>query len=805
MKDDNVRSKVLPKETVKTLEHAEARIRANEWDVGAWLSLVGEAVKLSSLQNQLQRTGSSDQQQEQQEAVIQQARELYERFLEQFPSSGQHWKLYVDMEMRYKHYERVEKIFHRVLNPEPSKFSCPYLELWRGYITYVRVKSAAAAASAEGQLNVDNIISAYEFVLDVCGDDIDACSLWLEYIGTLKDIPVKEGDTFQEGQKIVKIRRAYQRAIGIPMANVSTIWRQYDQFENGLNKVLAKELLNKHSPRYMSARTVFAERKKYYDRVQRDLLAHPAAAEAAQQQPNRRRNVSSTLANQMIAWGKLIEYEKSNSQALDKEALDKRVAFTYNQALLNLYRSPQMWIDAAQYFLSQDDEVLGKSYYARALVALPNNLLVSFAYADALEKLSDIDGSLQVYERLIEKKGDACPPLVYIQLLRASCRARGLDAARKVFVRAIKAPKVSYHVFVASALMEFRVSKDARIARNIFQLGLKKFIDEPAFVLEYVNFLSHLNEDNNMRVLFERVLKSASDSPRTREIYQKFLNFEYESGGDLPSVEEIEKRFYESFPTDPTGVGVLVQRYRFLDLWPVSEPELSSFGTTQEHITALGGKTKSSAAASSSTATLGGSLQSVMDVASSTRAADRGDRRHSKKDSNYNRSLRAHLPMPPVKALEHVVKPDIDDMLEYRQEYAITNFYQYKPASVPVFKPSGVPKFVAAPAPQQQNILKNPSVEQLGGRAFLPSSEAFVGLVALANTLHPQALQHLPPIDESKLMAHFASLQMNAPSTDSASTIAGSSESTSSHPDNSLKRKSQDVYRHRRAAKLAKK
>jgi cleavage stimulation factor subunit 3 len=41
-------------------------------------------------------------------------------------------------------------------------------------------------------------------------------------------------------------------------------------------------------------------------------------------------------------------------------------------------------------------------------------------------------------------------------------------------------------------------------------LGLKRFKQQPDYLLSYVDFLTHLNEDNNTRVLFERILSSGS-------------------------------------------------------------------------------------------------------------------------------------------------------------------------------------------------------------------------------------------------------------------------------------------------------
>ena len=38
------------------------------------------------------------------------------------------------------------------------------------------------------------------------------------------------------------LRKAYQRAICIPLNNVESIWQEYNQFENGLNKMTVSPL-----------------------------------------------------------------------------------------------------------------------------------------------------------------------------------------------------------------------------------------------------------------------------------------------------------------------------------------------------------------------------------------------------------------------------------------------------------------------------------------------------------------------------------------------------------------------------------
>jgi len=136
-------------------------------------------------------------------------------------------------------------------------------------------------------------------------------------------------------------------------------------------------------------------------------------------------------------------------------------------------------------------------------------------------------------------------------------RAEGIKSARTVFKRAREDTRCKHHVYVAAALMEYYCTKDKNIAFRIFELGLKKFGDNPDYILCYIDYLSHLNgkelmcrkanlyvyytymlyiyscmlilyfiaEDNNTRVLFERVLSSGSLEPEKSVYVFSHLDF----------------------------------------------------------------------------------------------------------------------------------------------------------------------------------------------------------------------------------------------------------------------------------------
>lgn len=98
----------------------------------------------------------------------------------------------------------------------------------------------------------------------------------------------------------------------------------------------------------------------------------------------------------------------------------------------------------------------------------------------------------------------------YIQYMKFARRTEGIKSARAIFKRAREDPRSRCEIFVVAALMEYYCSKDPAVAFKIFELGLKKFGDRPEFALAYIDYLSHLNEDNNTRVLFERILTSGN-------------------------------------------------------------------------------------------------------------------------------------------------------------------------------------------------------------------------------------------------------------------------------------------------------
>lgn len=569
-------------------EKFENRILKNVYDTEAWLGLLTEV---------------------QARADIDKVREVFEKFLQKFPTSSRQWVQYAEYELKHENYDKVEAIFARCLRSVLS------VDLWKFYLNYVRRMNPIEKGSATSSQARATIAKAYEYVLNHIGLDKDAGTLWSDYLFFLKT-----GEThsaWEEQQKMDIMRKTYQRAICIPLNNVEHIWKEYDQFENALNKVTAKKFLQDRSPSYMTARTAVKEMRRFTDKINKNIIPTPPKWIKSEKE-------------QLSYWKEWIEWEMLNPLSLeDQSALSQRIIYAYKQAMMHLRYYPEIWFEAANYWVSikKDDDAV--SLLKTAMEVIPTSFLVHFAYAELQEhrkqytearkayesllqniqtqieeiekstvdevnilmKTSadnvsedenplDLDGEtreqLRIKEKELEKERTKIEEskrheinefsqaysLVWIMLMRFTRRTEGIKSARLIFSKARKSIYCTYHVFVASALMEYHCSKDQAIAGKIFELGLKNFIYNPEYVSQYLDFLIQLNDDNNTRALFERTLMSMP-ADKAKIVWEQFSKYE-NNYGDLTVIRKIDERRAKEYPEE-SFLSRFAERYSFLD------------------------------------------------------------------------------------------------------------------------------------------------------------------------------------------------------------------------------------------------
>lgn len=149
------------------------------------------------------------------------------------------------MELGLDNFVDAEQLFGRCL------MTVPNVKLWTVYLNYIRRRNDLNN-DASGQAR-RTITQSYEFVIDNIGVDRDSGNIWQDYVQFVKNGPGQIGGTgWQDQQKMDQLRKVYQRAIAIPMLTVNNLWKEYDQFEMGLNKMTVRTsnlvfLWNAHS------------------------------------------------------------------------------------------------------------------------------------------------------------------------------------------------------------------------------------------------------------------------------------------------------------------------------------------------------------------------------------------------------------------------------------------------------------------------------------------------------------------------------------------------------------------------------
>jgi cleavage stimulation factor subunit 3 len=145
-------------------------------------------------------------------------------------SQAEIWVAYAEMEIDADNFSAAELIFGK------SLLSVPDVKLWSVYLNYIR-RVNDLTTDIKGNARA-TISQAYDFVLANIGIDRDSGTLWQEYIQFLRNaLPGQLGGSgWQDGQKLDNLRKAYSKAVSVPMSSVAVLWKEYDQLEMALNK-----------------------------------------------------------------------------------------------------------------------------------------------------------------------------------------------------------------------------------------------------------------------------------------------------------------------------------------------------------------------------------------------------------------------------------------------------------------------------------------------------------------------------------------------------------------------------------------
>jgi cleavage stimulation factor subunit 3 len=324
------------------------------------------------------------------------------------------------MEMESDNFGAAEAIFGK------SLMTVPNVSLWTAYLNYIR-RMNDLRNDATGN-NRTTVSQAYDFVLNNIGVDRDSGIIWQEYMEFLRGIPgVIGGTSWQDGQKLDIMRKAYQRAIGVPMSTVSTLWKEYDQFETGANKMTARKYTTEQSPKYMTARSANTALENVTRGLDRSTIPKlpPAAGYEGHQE----------YMNQVELWKKWIAWEQEDPLVLKSDEPDvykKRVLYVYKQATMTLRFWPEIWVEAAEWSFTNKLDSDGLEFLTNGIAANPGSCLLTFKYAERLEKEVSVDQAKTPKERGEVVRAPFDQLLNYLYDLYKQVKAREAKELEKV-------------------------------------------------------------------------------------------------------------------------------------------------------------------------------------------------------------------------------------------------------------------------------------------------------------------------------------------------------------------------------------
>lgn len=535
-----LKRKRLATDTIGILED---RIAANPRDMPAWLDLISTIVRKEKLDE---------------------SRDIYERFLAMYPLSAEIWIEYITLEMDNGEFKRLEQLFGRCLTRLPN------LKLWNIYLTYVRRVNVLSSESDKVTEARTNIIKAFEFYLDHVGIDRESGNVWFEYLDFIKSKPATT--TWEEQQKNDLTRKIYRKAIGIPLNNLSILWTAYTNFEYSLNKATARKFINEKSGSCQNARQCQTVLENLMRGLDRSSVPKSGPRDEFQ----------------VRAWKKWIDWEKSNPLGTDnKSDTNKRLLYCLKQAVMSLQFVPEIWFLAAEYCF--DDPLLkteALQFLKDGLSLNPNSSLLAFRLAEYYEREADAEKMRTIYDEHIESLGKERQALVdaqgdaeaeptaeivklntqisiaYSVCMKAVKRFEGIKPGRMVFKKARNTGFATYHIYVASALMEFHHNKNPTVATNVFELGLKYCGSNAAYVQHYLDFLISLHDDTNARALFEKTIPLLGPSDAAALI-KSMIKFESDFG-EITSVVKLQDRLRQLNP-DTSPITIIADRFATSD------------------------------------------------------------------------------------------------------------------------------------------------------------------------------------------------------------------------------------------------
>jgi hypothetical protein len=438
-----------------------------------------------------------------------------EKAVQLFPTCAIFWSTYLDFLLENP--EKAIKVAERAVA------ACCQIELWRRYLSL-----------AKSMYRLPEVFPIYERSISAIGTDSKSSDFWIEYLYIVRALyntqvlvqfscledPSKLPSTAilvplspaippglntdlldVEGLKLIQtvqkptinsIREIFHSALFVPMERIDAVWDEYQAFEQVIANsmvamaqsmptiggqpppamlagVQASKLLTEYSTRWGQSKQGLKELERIYANVNAYFAPLPLDSASAE-----------TVRPNIVAWRRVIAFEKSNPFKLPYTRFRARMDWVLNQSLLSNVYVSEFWIEKALWCLYHDGPVAALSVLESVTREyLAHDVLLRLVIACLYEERGEVSKAQSVYvESLSHFTSFKKPaPALLMHYIRFSARCLS-----KVHARAILLDQFSHNsihidarVMCAFAKLELRCFNSSENARKIIELAIEKF------------------------------------------------------------------------------------------------------------------------------------------------------------------------------------------------------------------------------------------------------------------------------------------------------------------------------------------
>lgn len=506
-----------------------------------------------------------------------QVNETFDKLLDRFPVMSNIWCMRLGLELDKKEEldaAVIEPVLARCLSQELGNND---LSLWLSYITYVRRKNDIITGGEDAR-NV--VLQAFQVVIDKCASfEPKSTQFWNEYLYFLEHW--KPVNKFEEQQKVQYIRKLYKTLLCLPVDCLEPMWERYTQWEQDTNQLTARRHIGELSAQYMNARSLYQDWSNITRGLKRNLpVTLNQATESNLPKPNE------YDISQLQIWLDWIQWEMENKMELSEELHKARVKYVYMQAIQHVCFSPEIWFNFANYSGQQSGDSIAEVTRVLKLARqyIPNSVVLTLKLSEQFElsnNTAEIESTIlscidRIHLDLVICMEDSPSnetaishlksklTYVYCVYMNTMKRLQGLTSSRKIFSKCRKLKQlVTPDIYLENAYIEYYSNKDTKTACKVLELGLKYFANNGEYINKYLEFLIFVNEESQIKSLFENSIDKITNKTHLKLIFQKVISYETKFG-NFNNVKSLEKRFFERFP-EINQLEEFTKKYKVLD------------------------------------------------------------------------------------------------------------------------------------------------------------------------------------------------------------------------------------------------